>query len=121
MHKVRNDVLLIVGLLVIMGIGILCTFLFSSKKDIMAYVYYDDTLVLKIDLDKEDTYTVIGEVGELEIKVKDKALWVSHSTCPDRICVHQGKISKKNQTITCLPNKIYICIEQAEEGVDIVV
>jgi hypothetical protein len=34
--------------------------------------------------------------------------------------VHQGRISKTNQVITCLPNKLTVTVYGAEEGVELV-
>ena len=36
--------------------------------------------------------------------------------CPDQLCVKQKKISLKNETIVCLPNKVVIEIEGADSS-----
>lgn len=35
-----------------------------------------------------------------------REVWVSEATCPDKICVHQGKIHMDGEIIVCLPNKM---------------
>ena len=44
---------------------------------------------------------------------------MDYADCPDKICIKQGKINKKGQTISCLPNKISISISNNDD-VDIV-
>ena len=39
--------------------------------------------------------------------------------CPDRLCVKQKAISRQNENIVCLPNKIVVTvIESDAKGVD---
>lgn len=45
--------------------------------------------------------------------VDETGAWVSHSDCPDRICVHTGKISKVGQTVVCVPFRAVLRIEAA--------
>ena len=41
--------------------------------------------------------------------------------CPDQICVHQRAISKNGESIICLPNKVVVSIEGAEDSqIDVV-
>lgn len=41
--------------------------------------------------------------------------------CPDKLCVHQARISKKGQTIVCLPNKVVVSIDSSQKsGMDAV-
>lgn len=40
--------------------------------------------------------------------------WVSHSDCPDKICVDTGKITKVGQTVVCVPFRAVLRIEFAD-------
>lgn len=67
----------------------------SEKRDIIikGYAGYTNTLVI--------------DNGEADI---------TEAGCPDKICVHQRKISRSGETIVCLPNRVVIGIEGKEEG-----
>lgn len=43
-------------------------------------------------------------------------IWVEESSCPNKICVKTGKISKPGQSIVCLPGKVVIYIESTEKS-----
>ena len=37
--------------------------------------------------------------------IKDGIVYISDATCKNQVCVNTGKISKKGESIICLPNK----------------
>lgn len=43
---------------------------------------------------------------------------VIESTCPDKVCVRSGWISRSGQAIVCLPNRIVVRIEGSGTGRD---
>ena len=108
MHKFRNDLILIMSILVLCGIAIVLLNTCSKTENLRAKVYYDSKEILNISLDKDDTYTIQGEISEITIQVKNKKISIIESGCEDKVCIHQGEISSTNKTITCLPNKVYI-------------
>ena len=60
---------------------------------------------------------VIGEVkGDPEYD--DGEVKMTHADCPDQICVHSVPISRYGGTIVCLPNRIILSIEGAEDTKD---
>ena len=42
--------------------------------------------------------------------------WLVDADCPDKLCVHQGKIDKTGEVITCLPNKLTVTVIGADSG-----
>lgn len=109
-HKLRNDIILIIALVLIAGVSLIIFFSCSSKNDLYLEVYFMDEQVLKVSLDKDNEYEIEGEISTLKIKVSSEDVWVIQSDCEDQICVHQGHINRAGQTITCLPNKVYLKI-----------
>lgn len=53
------------------------------------------------------------------IEIGDGEVWVIEASCPDKLDVKQGKISKPGQIIVCLPNKLVIEIKGSPETVEI--
>lgn len=109
-HKLRNDIILIIALVLIAGVSLIIFFSCSSKNDLYLEIYFMDEQVLKVSLDKDNEYEIEGEISTLKIKVSNEDVWVIQSDCEDQICVHQGHINRAGQTITCLPNKVYLKI-----------
>lgn len=41
---------------------------------------------------------------------------VSDADCPDGLCIHQRAVSRKGESIICLPHKLVIQVESKEES-----
>ena len=66
----------------------------------------------KFEIALKDTSLVIpGPLGETEVRIEDKKVWVTKASCPNKLCMRQGKISKPGEAIICLPNRIVISIQ----------
>lgn len=42
------------------------------------------------------------------VVIKNNEVYIKDSTCPDKLCQKQGRISKNGQQIICLPNQVTI-------------
>ena len=105
----KNDFKLILFILVIFMIVIISLNI-TKKKGNLAYVYYMDDVILKIDLSDDNEYIVNGENGLVKIEVKDKKIRVVEENSPLHLCSKQGYISNSYESIICLPNRIVIKI-----------
>lgn len=88
----------------------------STGANTVAVVTYRDKEVLRIDMAKNDNYTVDGTLGEVLIEVKDKSIRVEKETSPYHLCSIQGWVKYANVPIVCLPNHIVIIIENAADS-----
>lgn len=90
----------------------------KGKK--IAYVYSDNRLVGEYTLTEgyKKEFKVEGGSGHNTVHIEDGEIWIQEATCPDKICLHQGKISNDGELIVCLPNKLMITIEDNEEKED---
>lgn len=118
----KNDVKLILGILVVTIIPILIFSIIDQKSDKIAVVYYRNEVIKTIDLSKKENkeYTVEGENGKVVIEVNQDKIRVKQENSPLHICSKQGYISKSTETIVCLPNKIVIQIKE-KDTIDTVV
>ena len=46
--------------------------------------------------------------GTNELHIEHGTVYLSEATCPDRLCVKQGRISRDGQSIICLPNQVVV-------------
>lgn len=63
-------------------------------------------------LDVSETFTV----GGARVVIEHGAIRISESTCPQKLCLHQGPINAVGEMIVCVPNKISIWIEGARKN-----
>jgi hypothetical protein len=76
-----------------------------GKETIYRYSLLSDTLI-----------TFEGKTGEIIVKVKNRNVRVHKSSCPQKICVKMGWISKPGESIICVPNNMVIRIEGKTKG-----
>lgn len=118
----KNDIKIIIGVLVIAGLFYLFNQYRISRMD-------TDNLFVEIKVDGERYQLIkLGEEKEVKIKkegryniikVHDNGVEMVEANCPDHICTKTGFISKVGSTIVCLPHKIYIeIIGNAKEELD---
>lgn len=107
-----NDIILI--FLVVLIASLMLIF-FKKENSDQALVYYENNLILTIDLNQDDEYDVMGNNGNVHIVVKNKQIKVEEENSPKHICSKQGFISSSNEAIVCLPNKIVIKIDSKDK------
>ncbi len=111
-------------IVIIAGISIVMIFLLSvaaifwmnyGNADCRtAKIYQDGTLLYTIDLNTvTENYeiTITGENGAYNIiLVEHGQISMKEASCPDKLCVHMGKIHNASLPVTCLPNKVVLRI-----------
>ena len=102
----KNDIKLVVIVLIV--IILLFSLAVFRKKANIANVYYENELILEINLSINKTYEVDGYNGKVTIEVLNNQIRVVEENSPYHLCSKQGFVSKSGESIICLPNKIII-------------
>jgi hypothetical protein len=61
-------------------------------------------------------YEVPGLIGITTIEVKEGTACVLSSPCPEKRCVHSGRIRRRGAMIICVPNQVVVRIAGEERG-----
>lgn len=123
-RKVRNDIILVGGLLIIAAIGIFYLFVLRKTGD-SVNVTVDGNTYKTFSLSEnvtEDIYT--GESNEHlnRLIIKDGKAYMETATCPDGICVEHNPVYRDGESIVCLPNRVVVTVTtQNSNDPDIVI
>lgn len=107
MKKLRNDLILILSLVIVVAIAFILYFTLSKKDNLEVCIYEQNNLVYCGSLNQEDKIIC----NNVEIIIKKDGVYVLESSCKDKVCIHQGKINRTGQSIVCLPNQVVIKLE----------
>ena len=81
----------------------------------IANVYQDNIRIRTIDLSavtEPYSFTVTDSDGhENKVTVEPGRICVSEASCPDQICVRQGKLTGGGIPIVCMPHRLVILVE----------
>lgn len=119
MKKTRNTIILTAVLILAAAGGLLVQHFVLKKEGSCAIVQSYGEEIARLPLDKEDEILVQAQNGYNRICTSDGFVFVAEADCPDKICVHEGRIQSTGEVIACLPHELIITIEEPEaEGVD---
>ena len=110
----RNDWILI-GVVLCIAAAI-CIFRFFVGAEPAGYV------TVSINGETVKTYDLNADrIVELNdgsniMQIKQGKVDMIEANCPDKLCVHQKAISKNNESIICLPNKVVLQIVSRDES-----
>lgn len=65
----------------------------------------------KVVFNESITINQIFDTGTNTVVIKDGEVYMESASCKNQICVNTGKISKKGESIVCLPNKVIVEIK----------
>jgi hypothetical protein len=74
---------------------------------------------MELETDRTRRFGLANE-GSVTVEVRGGRARIIESTCPNKICVNAGWISRPGERIICLPNRVSVEIEGGEEaeGID---
>lgn len=106
----RNDLLLIICL--ISGALALAGFFYvSGSKGDNVNVYVDGKLAGEYPLSGDREVDIMGYGGgSNRLIIKDGSAFIDEASCPDKLCIHQGRINREGEELVCLPNRVVVRI-----------
>ena len=113
----KRDIILIASVLIVAA-ALFLVLEMTKEAGARVIVKIDGQEVAEYSLEENGTHPLNG--GTNILVIEDGKAYLSDATCPDKLCVHQGKISMTGETITCLPNKLTVTVYGAAESLDLI-
>ena len=120
----KKNAIILAALLV--AVAIICAMFIQVvvKKDgNVAVVNIDGQVYKKLSLNVNTELEIdktAGVDGYNIFVIENGVVYMKDADCADKICVHQGRISKVGETIVCLPHKVVIEIKGENPELDAV-
>lgn len=114
----RNDIIFLAVLVAVVAVVFL-VFSVMGKKEDGAYVLVtiDGEEYGVYSLAQEQEVPIIQDGATTNVLViEDGFADMTEADCPDKLCVHQKAISRNNETIVCLPNKVVVQVMGSKES-----
>lgn len=106
----RNDFILI-AVLVLGALAAAYIYHISAAGGELVNVYVDGTLTGEYLLSEDISIDIKGYGGGSNtLVIKDGAAFIKDADCPDKLCIHQGRISREGMELVCLPNRVVVRI-----------
>lgn len=62
-------------------------------------------------LDKDTEIEITGSAGITKVQIKNGEVFVIDSICSNKTCIHYGKLKNTGDWNACLPNRVFLYIE----------
>lgn len=118
--KDKNTKIIIIVLALLCVLGIVSFALLKNlPSGTVAVISVDGEEYERIDLSAvKEAYDIeiSTDFGKNTVHVEPGAISVTSASCPDKVCVKQGRLSGGGVPIVCMPNRLVISIEGS--GID---
>lgn len=107
----KQNLILIGGILIFALVFFLFNQITARKPAVTAQVSVDGKVIENLDLTQDTEMVIQGYGGgSNHLVIQSGSAYVEEASCPDKVCVKQGKISHTGEVIVCLPNKMIVTI-----------
>lgn len=103
----KRELLLVLAVLLIAGALFVINHFTRSKTANLLEISKDGEPYLTLELKDDQTYRLADSDDNYNVfEIKGGEVWVSEASCPDKLCMHQGKIKEDGEMLVCLPNRV---------------
>ena len=114
--RLKNDIILICSV-VALTLIILILVTMINKTGSKVIIEQNSKQVAVLDINKNQEYNLYNDNKICNtVVIKDGEVYMSYANCKDKICVNHNKISKNNESIICLPNKVIVTVVDSKDG-----
>lgn len=123
----RTDLIVIIGILAVSAVSWGVYSHFFAVDRVKAEIYYYSELVETVELHNGEakTFSVPQDENVVFELYEDGTIAFIESDCPDKVCIHAGKLKTAGQFAACLPNGLVMKIvpdrERGDDDADIVI
>lgn len=110
----------VIIIIVLIAAALSAFILSASEEGAYAVITCNGETVGSISLTSDGDYTYAALPG-MVFTVSEGSVAVTESGCAGRICVRSGKISRKGETLICVPNRAAVSIGGGDGDVDVII
>lgn len=99
----KGDIIIIISVSLALVISIAGLIIFSKQGSTVT-IKQNNEIVYSESIGKDNTVTLDGNT----VIIEDGFVYMLNASCKNQVCVNTGKISKKGESIICLPNKVTV-------------
>lgn len=115
-EKIFKDIIFVMGVLAVsLLIWLAFRYINGSSGDSVAVVRNGQEEG-RYSLLEDNVYIISGETGYNLLVISGGEAFITDADCPDGLCMKQKPISRKGESIICLPHKLVIQVEAKEES-----
>lgn len=115
MKKHKKELILILVILAAAAVGFFINYQNSRQPAVLVEVSVDGAAIASYDLNENLDTIIEGYQGSTNrLIIQDGAAWISEATCPDKVCIHQGRITMNGELLVCLPNRVIVTITESQ-------
>lgn len=89
----------------------------TASQNTVAVITVDGQVYKEIPLSEHsgtDEFPVVtADGGHNLIVAREQSIGITEADCPDKICVHEGFISRPGESVICLPHKVMVEVKAA--------
>lgn len=108
----KADIILILSVLLIVAVlAVVMIIVFKDDKGTKAVLTLHGNVIFEQSLDTDCELPISSSNGYNIFVVEDGKAYVKEADCPHQDCVDHAPVSKKGETIVCLPHEFVIEIQ----------
>lgn len=113
----KNDFKLLLFILVA-AIAVFAGYqLFYQSSGDSVTITVDGKIYQTLPLNQDTELNIPGTNGGTNhLKIQNGAASITDADCPDKLCVHQKKISRNGESLVCLPHKVIVTVESKKDS-----
>ena len=101
----------------------------NRSRERVVRITQDGSIILERSLSgfsEPSEFRITTSSGYIVVYLSSEKVYVMDSSCPDKICMHEGELTKIGDGAVCLPNRVVVQIvsgsgeEKADGKVDVV-
>ncbi len=115
LKKHKFDILLI-GSLVLLALIFVISFQLLKSEGSYVSVTVNKIETKTYSLSENREYKILNGDEYNILVIKDGYAYIKEASCPDKLCVHQGKVKNNGEQLICLPNKTIITVVSENES-----
>ena len=114
MKKKDFIVIFIVFLFIVITFSI--NYFMNIKSGENIEIYVNNELYKTYSINDNEEIKIKVKEGYNIVKIHDRGVEMIKASCPDKVCINSGFITKPSESIVCLPNKVHIKIKTYDEN-----
>ena len=106
----RNDCILI-AVIIFGALAAAIISYIAGNRGNLVQVYVDGRLTGEYLLSEDNIVSIQGYNGGMNtLVIKDGSVFMKEADCPDKLCIHQGRINREGMELICMPNRVVVRI-----------